>query len=122
MHFIKAIGKKLMEDEFKNLKSQFKEQDTLVGLSRFIKETAKIIEPQAETARDFVGRWRESDAQLEIPGYLESIAVLRALAQWVVSFGVECNGMKFPFALTHLKLFERCANALRNCKKINCYS
>ena len=112
MHFVKAIGKKLLEDEFKNLKSQFKKQDTLVLLSRFIKETAKIIEPQAVTARDFVDRWQESDAQLEIPGYLESIAVLRALAQWVVSFGKDCNGMRFPFALTHLKLFERCVNAL----------
>jgi len=112
MHFIKAIGKKLMEDEFRVLKTRFKKQETLLQLKRFIKDTAKIIEPQAETVRDFLGQWQESDAQLEIPDYLESIAVLRALAQWVMEFGKECKGMGFPFALTHLKLFERCANAL----------
>jgi hypothetical protein len=43
---------------------------------------------------------------------LESVAVLRALAQWVILFGSECNGQGFPFELPHLRLFGRCATAL----------
>ena len=114
MHFLKAVGSSILEDAFKALKSQFKRQKTLACLNRFVKETGNIIKPQAAEMRDFVTRWQESGAQLDIPGYLESIAVLRALAQWVLLFGSECGGEGFPFALSHVKLFDRCAAALRS--------
>jgi len=112
MHFLKAVGGSILEDSFKTLKSQFKKQKTLVNLNRFVKETGNIIKPQAAAMRDFVVRWQKSGAQLIIPGYLESVAVLRALAQWVLLFSTECNGEGFPFALSHVKLLGRCVAAL----------
>ena len=114
MHFLKAVGNSIMGDAFKALKAQFKKQKSLAQLNRFVKETGNIIKPQAAAMRDFVTRWQKSGAQLDIPGYLESVAVLRALAQWVLLFGTECSGEGFPFALSHVKLFDRCAAALRS--------
>jgi hypothetical protein len=112
MHFLKAVGKSILEDAFKSLKSQFKKLKTLVDLNRFAKETGDIIKPDAAAMRAFVIRWQEGGAKLDIPGYLESIAVLRALAQWAISFGTEHSGEGFPFAMPHINLFERCAAAV----------
>jgi hypothetical protein len=112
MHFLKAVGKSIFEDGSQALKSQFREHKTLASLNRFVKETGDIIKPHAAAMREFLGRWEESGAQLQLSGYLESVAVLRALAQWVIMFGVECKGEGFPFALPHVKLYGRCAAAL----------
>ena len=112
MHFLKAVGKSILEDMFQTLKAQFRQQKTLANLNRFVKETGNIIKSEAAAMRDFVARWEKSGAQLSIPGYFESVAVLRALAQWVILFGSECGGAGFPFALSHVKLFDRCAAAL----------
>ena len=113
MHFLKAVGKSMMDDLHKALKAQFKRQKTLADLNRFVKEAGEVIKPKAAAMRDFLGRWQESGAALGIPGYMESIAVLRSLAQWVILYGSECNGASFPFALSHIKLFDRCGTALK---------
>jgi hypothetical protein len=112
MHFLKAVGNSILEDAFKALKLQFKKHKTLVCLNRFVKETGNIIKPQAAAMRDFVIVWENGGAQAVIPGELESIAVLRSLAQWVLMFGAECRGEGVPFALSHIKLFDRCAAVL----------
>lgn len=113
-HFLKAIGKNIMDDTFKKLKSLFKTLKTSADLNRFVKDTGNIIKPQAAAMRDFVIRWQKSGAQLQISGYFESVAILRALAQWVLLFGKECNGEGFPFALSRVKLFDRCTAALNS--------
>jgi hypothetical protein len=110
-HFLKAVGKSILEDMSHTLKSQFREHKALAHLNRFVKETGDIIKPQAAEMRRFVARWQESGARLPVTGYLECVAVLRALAQWVILHGAECNGEGFPFALPHVKLFDRCAAA-----------
>ena len=112
MHFLKAVGKSILEGMSQSLKSQFRQQKTLASLNRFVKEAGGIIEPEAAAMRCFVYQWGESGAQINIPGYMESVAVLRALAQWVILFGSECGGAGFPFALSHTKLFDRCSAAL----------
>jgi len=118
MHFLKAVGSSILEGAFKGLKAQFRKQKSLARLNRFVKETGDIIKPQAAAMRDFVGRWQKSGAQLGIPGHLESVAVLRALAQWVILFGTECSGEGFPFALSHVKLYDRCAAALASLQSL----
>jgi hypothetical protein len=112
MHFLKAVGKSILEDACQSLKSQMRKQKTLAHLNRFVKETGDIIKPQAAAMRDFVAKWRESAAQAGIPGYMESVAVLRALAQWVILYGAESSGEGFPFALPPVRLFDRCARAV----------
>ena len=112
MHFLKAVGRSILEDMFRVLKSQFRKQNSLALLNRFVKETGDIIKPQAAAMRDFVTLWQKSDAQLRVPGYLESVAILRALAQWVILYGTECNGEGFPFAMSHVRLFDRCVSAI----------
>ena len=119
MHFLKAVGKSILEDTFKALKSQFRKQKTLAHLNRFVKETGNIIKPQAAAMRKYVTQWQESGAQYPIDGYMESIAVLRAIAQWVIMFNTECDGLGFPFALSHIKLFDRCDIALDSLLKLS---
>ncbi|MCL2153985.1 MAG: hypothetical protein FWH57_13740 [Oscillospiraceae bacterium] len=124
MHFLKAVGKCTLEDIFKTLKSQFKNQKTLAHLNRFVKETGDIIKPQAAAMRDFVVQWQKSGAQLHVSGYLESVAILRAFAQWVIMFHKDCGGEGFPFVLPHVKLFDRCAatlSSLLNLSGKNCF-
>jgi len=124
-HFLKAVGKSILNDTFQTLKSQLRKQKTLADLNRFAKETGNIIKPQAALMRDFVIQWQSSSAQFQALGYLESIAVLRAFAQWVILFAMECNGEGFPFALSHIKLFDRCATvlgSLLNLLEKNCFN
>ena len=118
MHFLKAVGGSILGNAFNDLKSQLKKQKTLACLNRFVKETGNIIKPKSAAIRGFVKQWQESGAQISIPGYLESIAVLRALAQWVVSFGAPSNGEAFPFAMPHIELFDRCNTVLNSLRGI----
>jgi len=110
-HFLKAVGRSVLEGAHQRLKSLFRERKTLAQLNRFAKEAGDIIKPYAAAMRGFVDRWQKSGARLEIPGPLEGVAVLRALAQWVILFGADCKGEGFPFALSHVRLFDRCAAA-----------
>ena len=112
-HFLKAVGKSIIEDTFKLLKSQFRKMKTLAHLNRFVKEMGNIIKPQAAAMREYVIQWRESDKHCHIDGYMESIAVLRAFAQWVIMFNKDSDGLGFPFELSHIKLFDRCADVFR---------
>ena len=112
MHFLKAVGKSILEDTFQTLKSQFRKQKSLAHLNRFARETGDIIKPQAAAMRGFVVQWQNNGAQTQTFDFLESVAVLRAFAQWVIQFGAECNGEGFPFALSYTKLFARCTVAL----------
>jgi hypothetical protein len=124
MHFLKAVGKSILEKMHQTLKSQFRAQKTLVRLNRFVKETGEIIKPQAAAMRDFVGRWQKSGARPRAANHMESIAVLRALAQWALLYGTECSGEGFPFALSHVKLFDRCDASLRSLLSLsgnNCF-
>jgi hypothetical protein len=123
-HFLKAVGKSILGDMFQELKSQLRKQKTLAQLNHFVKETGNLIKPQSAAMRDFVRQWQQSGAQLHIPGRLESVAVLRALAQWVIMFNSECRGEGFPFALSHIKLFDRCVAALGSLLRLtkkNCF-
>jgi len=113
-HFLNAIGKSILEDTFKALKSQLRKLKVLANLNRFVKETGNIIKPQATAMREYVARWLKDGPASPVPGHLESVAVLRALAQWVILFGAECKGQGFPFALSHVHLFDRCAEALNS--------
>lgn len=123
-HFLKAIGKSILGEAFQKLKAQFKKLKTLASLNRFVKETGDIIKPQAAAMRCFVARWQKSGAQLHVYSCLESVAILRALAQWAILYGTECHGEGFPFALPHIKLFDRCATALSSLLSLsenNCF-
>jgi len=113
-HFLKAVGKSIMEGAYQTLRALIRKKKALVRLNRFIKETGAIIGSQAAAMREFVARWEKSGATLRIAGYMQSIAVLRAIAQWVVMFNRDCDGQGFPFALPHARMFDRCAYALRS--------
>jgi hypothetical protein len=124
MHFLKAVGNSILENATKALKSQFRKHKTLAHLNRFVKETGEIIKSDAAAMRDFVILWQKSGAQQHVLGCLESVALLRALAQWVILFGTECNGEGFPFALSQVSLFDRCASALGSLLRLsekNCF-
>jgi len=119
MHFLKAVGSSILEASYKALKAQFKKLKTLADLNRFVKDTGDIIKHDAVAMREFVAKWQESGAQIELPGYLESVAVLRALAQWVILFGAQCSGEGFPFALPLTVLYARCVTALCTLGSLN---
>jgi len=65
-HFLKAVGKSILDDPFRELKSAFKGHGTLADLNRFVKETGNAIKPRAVEMRDFVVRWKESAAKLSV--------------------------------------------------------
>ena len=114
MHFLKAVGKAILEAAYQTLKTLFRKQKVLVHLNRFIKETGETIKDNAAAMRGFVVEWEKSGGNLRIDGYMESVAVLRAIAQWVVMYNKDCAGQGFPFALPQLKLFGRCSKALQS--------
>ena len=112
MHFLKAVGGSILQDDYKALRSQFRKLKTLAGLNRFVKELGDIIKPQAVAMRDFVEQWQSSGSLTEPADYLQSMAVLRALAQWVILYTKDSSGEGFPFALPHVHLFNRCTVGL----------
>jgi hypothetical protein len=113
MHFLRDVGKDLMRkmhDELRGRFRHFKVQPQLRALARGL---GRRLGPALQQARQAVERWlRQDDRGHHLPTGTQGLAVVRALAQWVLDFPDHGSDQGFPFDVPMLDLYDRSLEVL----------
>jgi hypothetical protein len=113
-HFLKDIGKDLLEPSHAGLRGAFRSLKVRPGLRSLARDLGRKLGATVEQARQDVRSWLEGDSQAgSLPKGRAGIAAVRVLAQWVLDYPTEASGADFPFDRPYLDLMNRCMLALR---------
>jgi len=108
MHFLRDVGKDLMRkahDEMRGCVRHFKLLPKLRALARGLGRKLGAALPQARKA---VEHWMvQHDRGHQLPAGEHGLAVVRALAQWVLDFPHDGLDQGFPFDVPMLDLYDR---------------
>jgi hypothetical protein len=113
-HFLRDIGKDLLEpahDQLRGLCRRFNLRGTLRTLTR---DLGRQLGTEAQAVRLQLDAWLGKDVDgYELPPDATGLAVVRALAQWVLDYAADGHDEGFPFDLPYLDLWRRSFKALR---------
>ncbi len=114
MHFLKDIGKDLLNPAYGQLRLLFRRYKTRPKLGALARELGRKLGHKVADAREQVNAWQEQDAaDHRIPEGSSGIAVVRSLTQWVIDYSADSTGHDYPFDRPYLDLFDRCITACR---------
>lgn len=114
LHFLRDIGKDLLRaahDELRALFRRFAVQPRLRALAR---DLGRSLGTDVAEARRDVAEWLAGDDDgFRPPEGKTGLAVVRALAQWVLDDPHDGSDAGFPFDRPFLDLYRRCLRSLR---------
>ncbi len=120
-HFLKDVGKDLLEAGHDQLRAQLRRFNVRGHLRALARDLGRQLGTDIETARSRLERWLAEGAQGHaLPDGPLGIAVVRALAQWILDYPTDGNDEGFPFDLPYLDLLRRCSTALRAVEAFLC--
>jgi len=113
-HFLKDIGKDLLEPDHSSLRDLFRRTKVRPKINSLVRELGRKIGPQINNARQSVLAWQAmADAEHRLPPGQEGLAVIRAMAQWILDYNADASGLDFPFDRPYLDFYNRCMITLR---------
>lgn len=114
-HFLKDIGKDLLEPSHAALRLAFRNVKVRPRLRSLARDLGRKLGHAMERTRQDVHDWLERDGQnRSLPnGRAAGIGAVRAIAQWVLDYQADSSGEDFPFDRPYLDLYNRCTVALR---------
>jgi hypothetical protein len=109
MHFLRDIGKDLMRSMHDELRGRFRHFKVLPHLRSLARGLGRGLGPELAQARQGIDRWlRQDDRGHRLPAGTQGLAIVRALAQWVLDFPSDGFDQGFPFDVPLLDLYGRC--------------
>ncbi len=113
-HFVADVGNDLLEPAHAELRSLFRRAKVRPNLRALVRDLGRQIGTDIHDARQAVRDWQAlHDVDHRIGGGQGGLAVVRALAQWVLDFPAAATGLDFPFDRPYLDLYDRGVTALR---------
>ncbi len=113
-HFLRDIGKDLLQpahDQLRGLFRRFKLRGALRALAR---QLGRQLGTETQSVRLQLDAWLDQDADVHtLPPGATGVALVRALAQWVLDYAADGHDDGFPFDLPYLDLWRRGLEALR---------
>jgi hypothetical protein len=113
LHFLKDIGKDLLTPAHDELRGLFRRHKVLTRLAAHARKLGRDIGAHIGRVRGMVEEWLKGERHRALPSGASGLAVVRALAQWILDHGADGEGGRFPFDRPMLDLYERCQKALR---------
>lgn len=108
-HFLRDIGTDLLREGHDKLRGLFRSIDIRKDLRAFVRKLGHCLGKRIREARMDIRTWQDQPVQdLDIPEGAAGIAVVRALAQWILDFSADGRNEGFPFDLPYLDLYVRC--------------
>lgn len=105
-HFVQDIGKDILSKDHDDLKKLLKNPKKL--LNQLIKDTRSKIPTGSPGVKENVLAWF-SDAELaQVSMNVDGIAIVRHLAQWILTSANDSSNNRFPFNTPNLCFFHRC--------------
>lgn len=116
LHFAKDIGKDLLRDAHDELRDLFRRFKVLPRLRTLARDLGRGLGTDIERARRAVADWLAgADERFLMPEGADGLAVVRALAQWVLAYADDGTDAGFPFDRPYLDLYRR---SLRVCRAV----
>lgn len=108
-HFLRDVGTDLLREGHGKLRGLFRGVDIRKDIRAFVRKLGHCLGKRIQEARVDIRTWLDQSAQdIEIPEGAAGIAVVRALAQWILDFSADGSNEGFPFDLPYLDLYVRC--------------
>lgn len=113
-HFLADVGGDLLERPHATLRELFRRFKVRPGLRTLARDLGRKLGEDVDRGRDAVAVWKDrSEADHVIPDGNNGLAVVRALAQWVLDYAAEGDDSGLPFDRPYLDLYDRCTEARR---------
>jgi hypothetical protein len=113
-HFLKDIGKDLLEPSHAQLRAHFRQIKVRPNLRALARDLGRKLGDGIEQARGALVDWQLSEGQgYLVPEGSAGLATVRALAQWVLDYPADGSAQGFPFDRPYLDLYNRCVLASR---------
>jgi hypothetical protein len=96
------------------LRELFRRFKVRPALRTLVRDLGRKLGEDVDRGRDAVATWKDqTEAGHAVPDGNDGLAVVRALAQWVLDYAAEGNDLGLPFDRPYLDLYDRCAEARR---------
>lgn len=114
LHFVKDVGKDLLSASHDELRELFRRVAPLSRLRALARDLGRTLDADLAPARQRVAEWLAgADDRFLLPAGNDGLAVVRALAQWVLDYSHDGTDAGFPFDRPYLDLYRRCLRACR---------
>jgi hypothetical protein len=113
-HFLADVGKDLLEPSYAKLRDLFRRTKVRPKLRALVRDLGRKLGPSIEDARKAVRQWQlMAEGGHAIESGDDGLAIVRAVAQWILDYKAQASGLDYPFDRPYLDLYERCSTALR---------
>lgn len=104
-HFLRDIGKDLMEDEYKQIRDRLKKHKIRGSLRRMARNLEGVVVQDHSAVEALNDSMKKSG---DVASFVEMPAVSTfALIHWIFDTSAQLNGYGFPFDLPHLLFYHR---------------
>lgn len=114
LHFLADVGGDLLEQSHGQLRELFRRFGVKAGLRALARDLGRALGTHIAKAREAFSDWqgRAGEGHL-LPEGNAGLAIVRAMAQWVLDHHCDGQDQGFPFDLPYLALRDRCVTARR---------
>ncbi len=113
MHFLRDVGHDLLRSGHEELHGLFRHVKLLPQLRELARGVGRRLGPALPQARVDLEQWlHRDDRRHRLPAGAQGLAVIRALAQWVLDFPHDGRDQGVPFDAPMLDLYDRCLEVL----------
>jgi hypothetical protein len=114
LHFLKDIGKDLLDPAYGELRGLFRRHKICPTLRVLSRELGRKLGTQINEAREEIAVWQQKAGEdHRIPNGMAGVAMVRALTQRVLDFKADGTGYDYPFDRPFLDLYDRCKEVRR---------
>ena len=113
-HFLKDIGKDLLEPSHSALRGAFRKLKVRPKLRMLARELGRKLGGAVEGVRLEVREWVEGETKdRTLPKGRAGIGAVRSISQWVLDYEADSSGDDFPFDRPYLDLYSRCTLTIK---------
>ncbi len=112
-HFLKDIGKDLLDPAYSELRKLFRHYKIKPSLRELSRQWGQRLGPKAKLERKNIEEWAKGADKRRIPSKSTGLATLRSDAQWILDFLDDSGNLRFPFERPYLDFYKRCKMARR---------
>lgn len=113
LHFVKDVGKDLLDEPHDRLRVLFRKTNVKKQLRTLARDLGRRLGTRIDVARQGLERWQQDAGPHVLPTGDDGLATVRALAQWVLDFAKDGTDEGFPFDRPYHNLYRRCRTACR---------
>ncbi len=113
-HFLSDVGRDLLEESHDQLREAFRKAEVISELRKLSRELGLRLSPGLAGLRADIAAWSESGPAHALPAGPSGVAIIRAMAQFVVDYEHDSTYGSFPYDRPYLDLYRRCLTVRRS--------